>query len=480
MDNKYNSYFFSDFYEENGGGDYRNKERWMPFFSDIADKIIEIFNPKTVLDAGCAFGYLVEALRKKGVEAWGFDISEFAIESADESIKPYVAVHSITEPLTDKFPERFDLVITIEVLEHIFPKEGAKAIANLCSYSDIVVFSSTPSDIEDKTHVNVQLGEYWCKEFAHNSFYRDIVQKADFVSPWAMIFRKSDSIENVIYDYEMGIRIDKLAEKKAREEYTANVYFDTGDGFNDREKTALSYSAQKTTEIKIDLPLNVKAVRFDPLEGSFAAVKILNAASNNGAEALNCVNGFSLFGFDIFNNADPQYLINLKPNTSWLKIGIITCGYDNGEMVKMLDTVNQGKISLENSNNDLKGTIADLRGQLDFWCEEAEKRHKNYTAVLEGLENARKDIEGLNKHIESLKTDLSQEINSREEAHRQIDEHINTINNINRANESLNKEINSLREELVAAKEYSDALLSSTSWKITKPIRAIMRIFKGK
>ena len=54
--------------------------------------------PATVLDAGCAMGFLVEWLRKYDIAAEGVDISEYAIQKAHESVKPYVRVGSITEP----------------------------------------------------------------------------------------------------------------------------------------------------------------------------------------------------------------------------------------------------------------------------------------------------------------------------------------------------------------------------------------------
>ena len=231
MDDKYNSYFFNDFYEENGGGNYKNKENWAGFFSSIADKIIEIFAPKTVLDAGCAMGYLVEALRDRGVEAYGFDISDYAISNAADSIKPYLAVHSITEKLPENFPEHFDLIVTIEVMEHLF----SEAIRNLCSYSDTIIFTSTPDDIEDRTHCNVRLQEHWCREFAKNSFYHDLLQPVDFICPWALLFKKRDKTEDVIFDYELSRRIDKIdSEKAIIKNNVAAFYFDTGEGFSEK------------------------------------------------------------------------------------------------------------------------------------------------------------------------------------------------------------------------------------------------------
>ena len=86
MNNVYNSYFFNEFYQENGGGNYTDSKFWTPFFEMIAERIVDIFNPKKVLDAGCACGYLVAALRDKGVEAYGIDISDYAIEKAREEM----------------------------------------------------------------------------------------------------------------------------------------------------------------------------------------------------------------------------------------------------------------------------------------------------------------------------------------------------------------------------------------------------------
>lgn len=214
MDKVYGEFFFNDFYEKNGGGNYTNEEQWKPFFAGIADEIINKFNPKTVLDAGCAMGYLVEALRNKGVKAYGFDISEYAISKVDESVKPYCFVHSITENLPDNFPKKYDLVITIEVLEHLFPADGAKAIKNLCQYSDTVIFTSTPSDVEDITHVNVQQQEYWCKEFAKNNFFKDHIIPVDFICEHAMLFRKKLDFPNVIFDYEIYDRLEHIKLKK--------------------------------------------------------------------------------------------------------------------------------------------------------------------------------------------------------------------------------------------------------------------------
>ena len=187
----------------------------MPSFNNVADNIVKRFNPKTVLDAGCAMGYIVEALRDRGVEAYGFDISEYAISHVREDIKPFCFVHSITEKIPEEYPQKYDLVLTVEVLEHLFPEMGSKAIANLCQYTDTVLFSSTPDDITDKTHVNVRLPEYWAKEFARNGFYRELTYPVDILSPWTMLFYRNDDFSSVIFNYEMNLRINHILDQNS-------------------------------------------------------------------------------------------------------------------------------------------------------------------------------------------------------------------------------------------------------------------------
>jgi hypothetical protein len=74
-------------------------------------------NPKTCLDVGFGTGDLVSNLRRLGVETYGIEVSEYAIEIAPNTIKPYLKQGDITHiPYEDN---RFDLVCSYNVLEHI-------------------------------------------------------------------------------------------------------------------------------------------------------------------------------------------------------------------------------------------------------------------------------------------------------------------------------------------------------------------------
>src|SRR5262245_33941202 len=108
------------------GKPYVRNEEWLGVFDRIAARVAADMAPRRVLDAGCAFGFLVEQLRHRGIEAEGLDLSPYAIDQVHASIKPFCRVGSIAHDLN----QHYDLIISIEVLEHMPAAEAEAAIAN--------------------------------------------------------------------------------------------------------------------------------------------------------------------------------------------------------------------------------------------------------------------------------------------------------------------------------------------------------------
>lgn len=181
------------------GQPYERTPEWLGFFDGIAEAIISKIGPRTVLDAGCAMGFLVERLRERGVEAFGIDISDYALSQVRPDLKPYVRVGSLADPLS----QRYDLVVCIEVLEHLQPQEGERAVHSLCDAADDILFSSTPTDYREATHFNVQPPDYWAGLFAECGLVRDVDFDASFITAWAARFRRNrEPFHRVVRDYE--------------------------------------------------------------------------------------------------------------------------------------------------------------------------------------------------------------------------------------------------------------------------------------
>jgi SAM-dependent methyltransferase len=197
LDAEYGQAYYLNYW--GGGGPYERNEHWLRFFGNVADGIVRDLEPSTVFDAGCAMGFLVEALRQRGVDASGADVSEYAISQVDASVAEHCRVGSLTEPLGG----RYDLVTCIEVLEHIPPDEIDQAIDNLCAASDKLLISTTPSDFGEPTHFNVQPPESWAAKFAQRGFFREPEQNLAYVSPWAALYvRREEPVADTVRRYD--------------------------------------------------------------------------------------------------------------------------------------------------------------------------------------------------------------------------------------------------------------------------------------
>ena len=168
-----------------------------------------------MLDAGCALGLLVEKLRERGVEAWGVDISDFAISQVHESVRGFCAVGSLVDPLPDELPSSFDLVTCIEVIEHMPPADGERALAQLTTLSDRILFSSSPTDFLEATHLNVRPSEHWSALFARAGFLRNLHYDSRLPTRWTSLYERAIcDVSEIVrrYDRELFRARDEIGE----------------------------------------------------------------------------------------------------------------------------------------------------------------------------------------------------------------------------------------------------------------------------
>ncbi len=190
------------YYAHDCGIPYERNQHWMTFFEAIARSISRKLGPQTVLDAGCAMGLLVEQLFLQGMDVRGIDISEYAISQAPDAVRDRVSVASLAEPLEG----RYDLVVTVEVIEHIPEADAIRALDNLCAVTDTILFSSSPHDYAEATHINVKTPEQWSALFAERGFFRDVDHDASYLTPWAAVYRRSGgNIVDIVRNYERSL-----------------------------------------------------------------------------------------------------------------------------------------------------------------------------------------------------------------------------------------------------------------------------------
>jgi len=212
--------FSAEYYQHHCGDiPYSDQKVWSAHFGRLANRIVAELQPKSVLDIGCGFGYLVGALRERGIDAQGFDISAYAIEH----LTPPAVGHCWQADLLTPPLQRYDLAVCIEVFEHLSAEKLPIALENLCNSADRLLFSSSPNDYSEVSHLSVQPPEFWVRMLAQQGFVRQFSFSTLYISQWAQYFIKSPTplsqtmIDSVIgYEQEnWRLRQENLALRKS-------------------------------------------------------------------------------------------------------------------------------------------------------------------------------------------------------------------------------------------------------------------------
>lgn len=182
MSDVYNEAYFTNFGHENN--DYKNNWPIIRTLEGLSKFLCENLEFETHLDIGCAMGYLVRSMHNRSKQTRGFDISEYAIDNADENIKPFLTVHDIFRP----FGLTYDLVTCVEVVEHIEPNRTERVIQNICNATKKYVYFSSAYDKSEPTHVNVRTIGQWVGLFEQRGLtYMPL--KYDNI-PWGFIMER--------------------------------------------------------------------------------------------------------------------------------------------------------------------------------------------------------------------------------------------------------------------------------------------------
>ena len=176
-------FFDKSYYEagpQTGKSLYQNY-RWIPELTiPLAHHIVsytEIPESYTIMDFGCAKGYLVHALRLLGREAYGVDISEYAINQAPKEVSQYVEA---IKPQSEDF-EHCDLLLAKDILEHIpyaHLADQMKVIRERCNriFAIIPLAKNNkyiiPAYELDKSHYIRENKEWWIGVFQRAGFVK--------------------------------------------------------------------------------------------------------------------------------------------------------------------------------------------------------------------------------------------------------------------------------------------------------------------
>ena len=170
---RYNREYFEQYYK---GYEFES----IRFYAyRIVRALTEVLKPKRVLDIGCAKGFHVLFFRKFGAEAYGVDVSKYAIERAPKSIRRYLFVTNCEQeclPFPDNY---FDLVTMFEVIEHLgnydYTLREISRVLNSCGM--LFITTPLPPGDQDPTHIHVWDRTTWLNIFSKHGFQENIESK---------------------------------------------------------------------------------------------------------------------------------------------------------------------------------------------------------------------------------------------------------------------------------------------------------------
>jgi SAM-dependent methyltransferase len=134
----------------------------------VLPRIFNLVSPKSVADVGCGSGAWLAIARELGVpEVFGID-GDYVDTTALLIPKACFQSADISCPID--LHRRFDLVLSLEVAEHIPADRAGTYLDNLVALSDVIAFSAAIPNQTGRDHVNEQWPEYWAELFRHRDF----------------------------------------------------------------------------------------------------------------------------------------------------------------------------------------------------------------------------------------------------------------------------------------------------------------------
>lgn len=167
---------------------------------EVVPIIMELIKPKSVLDVGCGTGTWLKAFEEAGVEHYyGLD-GHYVKESQLQIPHKKFIVTDFSKQWA--INEEFDLVVSLEVAEHLPESSADTFIESLVAHGDVILFSAAVPGQGGQHHINEQWPEYWQQKFAKHGFYfhdtiRPLIWNNEKVNWW---YRQNIFIINRIRD----------------------------------------------------------------------------------------------------------------------------------------------------------------------------------------------------------------------------------------------------------------------------------------
>ncbi|HKM40321.1 MAG TPA: methyltransferase domain-containing protein, partial [Patescibacteria group bacterium] len=164
--------------------------------------------PKSVIDIGCGLGTWLKVLEENGIkDIIGVDGNHIDKSKLQIDEKNFI-LHDLNTPFS--INRKFDLVINLEVAEHLSEQSADILIETLTNLSNTILFSAALPFQGGQNHINEQPFSYWIKKFNKKGFivkdvFRNEIWNNKEIEWWykqnIFLIKKSEEKQELINDY---------------------------------------------------------------------------------------------------------------------------------------------------------------------------------------------------------------------------------------------------------------------------------------
>lgn len=149
----------------------------------IARSIARDVHPSRVMDVGCGSGALLLALRELGTMGDGVEYSSAGLAMCRQR-GLRVQRFDLENSALPRLSPPYNLVISMEVAEHLPEILADRFVAFLAALGDRVAFTAATPGQGGIDHVNEQPHSYWIEKFAAHGFVLDTATAARWSAEW--------------------------------------------------------------------------------------------------------------------------------------------------------------------------------------------------------------------------------------------------------------------------------------------------------
>lgn len=139
----------------------------LTYFPALWKDLQNIYNVRKVLDVGCGAGYALEYFKNLGCQAIGLDGLDTNVEICQQKNLQCINHDLTTGPYIFQYVP--DLVLCVEVLEHIEEKYVSNILDTICIGKILCITAAKPGQ-KGYHHVNCQPEQYWIDRICNRGY----------------------------------------------------------------------------------------------------------------------------------------------------------------------------------------------------------------------------------------------------------------------------------------------------------------------